>query len=96
MLFKPKSVKVSDTNIKRMNYMKSLISLMIAGSALLFAGGDLLPVKVYEKVTPTPKNCYKPNVQKCPDCVDVAEICPDDPSLPLAKTEPCEVTLPNK
>jgi hypothetical protein len=96
MLFKAKSAKVSDTNIKRMNYMKLLISLMIAGSAVLFAGGDLLPVKVYQKPAPAPTNCYKPNVQKCPDCVDVAEICPDDPSLPLAETEPCEIKLPNK
>lgn len=96
MLFKPKSVKVSDTNIKRMNYMKLLISLMIAGSAVLFAGGDILPVKIYEKSAPAPKNCYKPNIQKCPNCVDVAEICPDDPSLPMAQTEPCEAQTLNR
>ena len=68
--------------------MKLLLSLMIAGSAL-FAGGDILPVKVYQK--PAPTKCYKPNIQKCPDCEDVAELCPDNPQLPMAKTEPCEV-----
>jgi len=70
--------------------MKLLISLMIAGSAVLFAGGDILPVKVYKKAAPAPKNCYKPKTEICPGCVDVAVICPDDPSLPMAKTEPCE------
>ena len=71
--------------------MKLLLSLMIAGSALLIAGGDIMPVQVvtkYEKPTVSGK-CYKPNIQKCPNCVDVAEICPDDPRLPIAKTEPC-------
>ncbi|HHS91770.1 MAG TPA: hypothetical protein ENK82_00340 [Campylobacterales bacterium] len=70
--------------------MKLLVSLMIAGSAVLFAGGDILPVKVYQKAAPAPTKCYKPNIKKCPDCVDVAEICPDNPSLPMAQTEPCE------
>ena len=74
--------------------MKLLLSLMIAGSAL-FAGGDIIPVKTitrFEKpvVAPTPRNCYKPNIKKCPDCEDVAELCPDDPNLPIAQTEPCE------
>lgn len=71
--------------------MKLLLSLMIAGSALLMAGGDILPVKVVTKFEKPQVHtrCYKPHIQKCPDCVDVAEICPDDPSLPIAKTEPC-------
>ena len=75
--------------------MKLLLSLMIAGTAL-FAGGDIIPVKVVTKFEKPivrkvqPKGCYKPNIKKCPDCVDVAELCPDDPQLPLAKTEPCE------
>ena len=68
--------------------MKVLLSLIIAG-AVAIAGGDILPVQVkVEK--PQPRGCYKPNIQKCPDCVDVAEICPDDPNLPIAQTEPCE------
>ena len=64
---------------------------MIAGTAL-FAGGDLVPVKVVTKFEkPVVSNkCYKPNIKKCPDCEDVAELCPDDPSLPIAKTEVCE------
>ena len=74
--------------------MKLLLSLMIASSALLIAGGDIMPVQImtkFEKAeAPTPSRCYKPNIQKCPDCEDVAEICPDDPSLPIAKTEVCE------
>lgn len=79
--------------------MKLLLSLMIAGTAL-FAGGDMLPVQVVtkfeepvmQKVTPT-RGCYKPNIKKCPDCADVAEICPDDPSLPIAQTEVCEALV---
>ena len=77
--------------------MKLILSLMIAGSAL-FAGGDLLPVEIvtpFEKpiLTPAPSRCYKPNIEKCPDCEDIAELCPDDPKLPLAKTEVCEGLL---
>ena len=79
--------------------MKLLLSLMIAGTAL-FAGGDILPVRtvtVFEKpvLAPAPAstNCYKPNIRKCPDCVDVAELCPDDPSLPVAQTSVCEGLL---
>jgi len=85
--------------------MKLLLSLMIVGSAL-FAGGDILPVEVETKfermeMAPAPvqapiqkqRGCYKPNIKKCPDCADVAEICPDDPNLPIAQTEPCEGLL---
>jgi len=79
--------------------MKLLLSLMIAGTAL-FAGGDLVPVQVvtkFEKVEPAPapvqKDCYKPNIKKCPDCEDVAELCPDDPNLPIAETSVCEGLL---
>jgi len=81
--------------------MKLLLSLMIAGT-VAFAGGDILPVQVQtqfdepvvvQKQQPKQQHhrgCYKPNIPKCPDCVDVAEICPDDPSLPVAETVPCE------
>lgn len=73
--------------------MKLLVTLMIVGSALLIAGGDILPVKVmtkFEKEDVTVHTgCYKPHIQKCPDCVDVAEICPDNPSLPITESEPC-------
>lgn len=77
--------------------MKLLLSLMIAGTAL-FAGGDIIPVQVVTKFeapvmakpAPAPSRCYKPKIKKCPDCVDVAEICPDDPSLPIAETSVCE------
>ena len=78
--------------------MKILLSLMIAGSAL-FAGGDMLPVEVVTKfekpvmVQKQTRGCYKPNIKKCPDCEDVAELCPDDTNLPIAKTEPCEALL---
>jgi len=79
--------------------MKLLLSLMVASSALLIAGGDIIPVQVetkYEKmevVVAAPTKCYKPKIKKCPDCEDVAEICPDDASLPIAKTVPCEALL---
>ena len=81
--------------------MKLLLSLIIAGT-VAFAGGDILPVQVQtkfdqpvvvQKSQPKPRGCYKPNIQKCPDCVDVAEICPDDPSLPVAETVPCEALV---
>jgi len=81
--------------------MKLILSLMIAGTAL-FAGGDIMPVQVVtkfeepvvvvQKQAPT-KGCYKPNIKKCPDCQDVAELCPDDPQLPIAQTVPCEGLL---
>lgn len=73
--------------------MRLLLSLMIAGSALLIAGGEIMPVKVVTKFekAEAPRGCYKPNIKKCPTCDDVAIICPDDPSLPMAKTEPCSV-----
>ncbi|MCH9739977.1 MAG: hypothetical protein K0U38_03930, partial [Epsilonproteobacteria bacterium] len=66
-----------------------LLSLMIAG-ATLFAGGDILPIQ--QKAQPVvQKNCFKPNIQKCPDCDDVAELCPyNGEDIPMAKTEPCE------
>ena len=81
--------------------MKLLLSLMIVGT-VAFAGGDILPVQVQtrfekpvvvQKPQPQARGCYKPNIKKCPDCVDVAEICPDDPSLPVAETVPCEGLL---
>ena len=73
--------------------MKLFLSLIIVASAL-FAGGDILPVRVQKPVVQKPapqKGCYKPNIKKCPDCEDVAELCPyNGEDLPLAKTEPCE------
>ena len=79
--------------------MKLLLSLMVASSALLIAGGDIMPVQIetkYEKmevVVAAPTKCYKPKIKKCPDCEDVAELCPDDPQLPIAQTEVCEGLL---
>ena len=76
--------------------MKLLLSLMVAGSAVLFAGGDILPMPVRAKQQPVvqkQRGCYKPNIQKCPDCVDVAEICPDDPNVPIVQSEPCQGLL---
>ncbi len=74
--------------------MKLLLTLMIAGSALLIAGGDITPVQVvtkYEKIEVKLSKCIKPNIKKCPDCVDVAELCPyNGEDLPIAKTEICE------
>jgi len=72
--------------------MKLLLSIIMAGSTmLLFAGGDILPMPVRTKqpVIQKQRGCYKPNIQKCPDCVDVAEICPDDPNVPIVQSEPC-------
>jgi len=75
--------------------MKLLSTLMIAGSALLIAGGDMRPVELvtkYEKVeVKVASRCFKPNIKKCPDCEDVAELCPyNGEDLPIAKTEACE------
>jgi len=72
--------------------MKLLLSLVIAG-ATLFAGGNIQPIKVVKYEKPQ-TNCFKPNIQKCPDCKDVAELCPyNGEDLPIAKTEPCEALL---
>jgi len=79
--------------------MKLLLSLMVLGATLLFAGGDILPIKhyqprdVYKPVVRKQRGCYKPNIKKCPNCVDVAELCPDDPNLPIVETVPCEGLL---
>ena len=73
--------------------MKLLLSLMVAGATLLVAGGDILPVKVYKPVVQKQSGCYKPNIQKCPNCVDVAEICPDDPNVPIVESIPCEADV---
>ena len=73
--------------------MKLLLSLMVAGATLLVAGGDILPLKVYKPVVQKQHGCYKPNIQKCPNCVDVAEICPDDPNVPIVETVPCEANI---
>jgi hypothetical protein len=68
---------------------------MVAGSALLIAGGDIMPVEVvtkYEKIeVKVASKCFKPNIKKCPDCEDVAELCPyNGEDLPIAKTTICE------
>ena len=73
--------------------MKLLLSLMVAGATLLVAGGDILPVKVYKPVVQKQSGCYKPNIQKCPNCVEVAEICPDDPNVPIVESIPCEADV---
>ncbi|RUM68265.1 MAG: hypothetical protein DSZ07_07135 [Sulfurovum sp.] len=82
--------------------MKLLLSLMVAGATVLFAGGDILPVQdykpmvhVYQKqhVVQKQRGCYKPNIQKCPNCVEVAEICPDDPNAPIIESIPCEADI---
>ena len=74
--------------------MKLLLTLIIAGSALLVAGGDIMPVEVvtkYEKIEVKLDRCIKPDIEKCPDCEDIAELCPyNGEDLPIAKTEPCE------
>lgn len=70
--------------------MKLFLSLVVVASAL-FAGGDILPVqpKIVQKAAP--QKCFKPNIQKCKDCQDVAELCPyNGEDIPMAKTEPCE------
>jgi len=76
--------------------MKLLLGLIVAG-ATLFAGGDIKPRKVYKPVVQKQqqhKNCYKPNIKKCPDCEDVAELCPyQGEDLPIAETQPCEGLL---
>ncbi|NOZ90681.1 MAG: hypothetical protein GXO60_05270 [Epsilonproteobacteria bacterium] len=74
--------------------MKLLLALMIAG-ATLFAGGDIRPDRVvYQKPVVKHQHCYKPNIKKCPDCEDVAELCPyNGEDLPEAQTEPCEGLL---
>ena len=73
--------------------MKLLLSLMIAG-ATLFAGGDIQPMKVVKYEKPQQTKCFKPNIKKCPDCEDVAELCPyNGEDLPIAKTVPCEALL---
>lgn len=70
--------------------MKLFLSIVVLASAL-FAGGDILPVQPKVVQKPAPTKCYKPNIEKCPDCQDVAELCPyNGEDIPLAKTEPCE------
>ena len=76
--------------------MKLFLSLVIVASAL-FAGGDILPVEPKAVQKPVVSDrCFKPNIEKCPDCEDVAELCPyNGEDIPLAKTEPCEALKPN-
>jgi len=63
--------------------MRLFLALAFVASTL-FAGGYIAPKKVIHK------GCYKPKIKKCPDCDDVAVLCPDDPKAPLAKLLPCE------
>jgi hypothetical protein len=73
--------------------MRLLLALVVVG-ATLFAGGDIRPDRVYQKPMVKQRGCYKPNIQKCPDCEDVAELCPyNGENLPEAQTEPCEGIL---
>ena len=71
--------------------MKLLLALMITGITL-FAGGDIRPDRViHRKPVVHHQGCYKPNIKKCPDCEDVAELCPyNGEDLPLAETTVCE------
>ncbi len=75
--------------------MKLLLSFMVLGATLLVAGGDIRPIKVrtYKPVVQKQRGCYKPNIRKCPNCVDVAEICPDDPNVPIIESIPCEADI---
>ena len=73
--------------------MKLLLSLMVAAATVLFAGGDILPIKQYKPVVQKQSGCYRPNIQKCPNCVEVAEICPDDPNVPIVESIPCEADV---
>ncbi len=73
--------------------MRLLLSITIL-SAILFAGGDIRPDRVVVQKPVQHNHCYKPNIKKCPDCVDVAELCPyNGEDLPLAETVPCEGLL---
>ena len=63
--------------------MKLLLALLFVSSTL-FAGGYIAPKKVVQK------GCYKPKIKKCPDCDDVAVLCPDDPKAPIVEPEPCQ------
>jgi hypothetical protein len=75
--------------------MKLLLSLMVIGT-VLFAGGDIRPMQIHKPqvVQKTQRGCHKPNIQKCPDCEDVAELCPyNGEDIPLAETEPCQADL---
>ncbi|MCK4440910.1 MAG: hypothetical protein KAU90_02820 [Sulfurovaceae bacterium] len=71
--------------------MKLVLAFMIAG-VTLFAGGDIRPTKkIHRKPVVHNQGCYKPNIQKCPDCEDVAELCPyNGEDLPEAETTVCE------
>ncbi len=72
--------------------MRLLLSITIL-SAILFAGGEIRPDRVVQKPIQHDR-CYKPNIKKCPDCVDVAELCPyNGEDLPLAETSVCEGLL---
>jgi len=95
ILFKQKRDRVLNI-LKKGKSMKLLLSLMVLGATLLVAGGDILPVRVYKPVVHVQKpqrGCYKPNIRKCPNCVDVAEICPDDPNVPIIESVPCEADI---
>ena len=73
--------------------MRLLLSITIL-SALLFAGGEIRPERVKVQKPIQHNRCYKPNIQKCPDCEDVAELCPyNGEDLPEAETTPCEGLL---
>jgi hypothetical protein len=82
--------------LKQGSKMKLLLALIIA-SATLFAGGDIRPDRVvHRKAVAHQKpvvhqHCYKPNIKKCPDCEDVAELCPyNGEDLPIAETSVCQ------
>ncbi len=73
--------------------MRLLLSITIL-TAILFAGGEIRPERVVVHKPVQHNRCYKPNIQKCPDCEDVAELCPyNGEDLPEAETTPCEGLL---
>ena len=64
--------------------MKLFLALVFSASTL-FAGGYITPKKEIKR-----KGCYKPKIKKCPDCDDVAILCPDVPKAPIVQPEPCQ------
>jgi|GEM_PF-2041546 len=70
--------------------MKLLVAISILGASL-FAGGEIRSDNIVYQKPIQKQHCYKPNIPKCPDCEDVAELCPyNGEDLPEAQTEPCE------
>jgi hypothetical protein len=70
--------------------MRLLLIITILGT-FIFAGGEIRSDRIVFQKPIQKQNCYKPNIKKCQDCEDVAELCPyNGEDLPEAQTEPCE------